>query len=527
VGTRRSRHHANGGAFQLLRSNDLIWSRITRDYLMGERALPSDLMAWNADATRLPYRMNSEYLRKLFLNTDLAEGCYLVEGKPIALSDIHAPMFVVGTVSDHVAPWKSVYKIHYQVDADVTFLLTSGGRDAGIVAPPSEQVHSYQINTKKADAPYIGPDEWLKAVPLVEGSWWPEWTKWLTAQSGEPCEPRTWALSTPTARVCPMRPATTFANNLGMASPWIGKNSYRLDEDQQRSRASTYRQGQRRAHMAIQDILLPLVGEPSTAAVAAIDKCTAMARNIGARVTAAASVEILVRPKVMISADLDNTAEAARVRSVSDAEALLKAVEVASARLGVPVEQRLYRLAAADITANLARIARLKDLSIVPVKPHDDQSEKIVERLIFESGRPVMMCPEEFASELAVPFDDVVIAWDHSAPAARAVADALPMLQAAANVRIITATDNKAPAELESGAALVSHLADHGIKAAFETVKIDGSSIGKVFERYVEANRIDLLVMGAYRHSRLNEIVWGGATKTVIGRPPCWVMMSR
>ena len=279
--------------------------------------------------------------------------------------------------------------------------------------------------------------------------------------------------------------------------------------------------------MAIQDILLPLVGEPSTAAVAVIDKCMAMARNIGARVTAAASVEILVRPKVMISTDLDNTAEAARVRSVSDAEALLKAVEVASARLGVPVEQRLYRLAAADITANLARIARLKDLSIVPVKPHDDQSEKIVERLIFESGRPVMMCPEEFASELAVPIDDVVIAWDDSAPAARAVADALPMLQAAANVRIITATDNKAPAELESGAALVSHLAEHGIKAAFETVKIDGSSIGKVFERYVEANRIDLLVMGAYRHSRLNEIVWGGATKTVIGRPPCWVMMSR
>ncbi len=279
--------------------------------------------------------------------------------------------------------------------------------------------------------------------------------------------------------------------------------------------------------MAIRDILLPLVGEPSTAAVAAIDKCTAMARNIGARVTAAASVEILVRPKVMISTDLDNTAEAARVRSVSDAEALLKAVEVASARLGVSVEQQLYRLAAADITANLARIARLKDLSIVPVKPHDDQSEKIVERLIFESGRPVMMCPEELASELAVPFGDVVIAWDHSAPAARAVADALPMLQAAANVRIITATDNKAPAELESGAALVSHLAEHGIKAAFETVKIDGSSIGKVFERYVEANRIDLLVMGAYRHSRLNEIVWGGATKTVIGRPPCWVMMSR
>ena len=177
------------GAFQLLRSNDLIWSRITRDYLMGERAPPSDLMAWNADATRLPYRMHTEYLRKLFLNNDLAEGRYLVEGKPISLSDIHGPMFVVGTVRDHVAPWKSTYKIHYQVDADVTYLLTSGGHNAGIVAPPSEQGHSYQVKTKLADGPYIGPDEWLKAAPLAEGSWWPEWTKWLTAQSGEPCEP--------------------------------------------------------------------------------------------------------------------------------------------------------------------------------------------------------------------------------------------------------------------------------------------------------------------------------------------------
>jgi len=177
------------GAFQLLRSNDLIWSRITRDYLMGERAPSSDLMAWNADATRLPYRMHSEYLRKLFLNNDLAEGRYLVEGRPIALSDIHAPMFAVGTVRDHVAPWKSTYKIHYQVDADVTYLLTSGGHNTGVVAPPNDPGHFYQVKTKAEDARHIGPDEWLKATPKVEGSWWPEWTKWLTARSGEPCEP--------------------------------------------------------------------------------------------------------------------------------------------------------------------------------------------------------------------------------------------------------------------------------------------------------------------------------------------------
>ena len=177
------------GAFQLLRSNDLIWSHLSHDYLMGERATPSDLMAWNADATRLPSRMHSEYLRKLFLNNDLAEGRYLVEARPISLSDIHAPIFAVGTLRDHVAPWKSTYKIHYQVDADVTYLLTSGGHNAGIVAPPGKAGHTYQVMTKGADAPYVGPDEWLKTAPHFDGSWWPQWTRWLKERSGAPGEP--------------------------------------------------------------------------------------------------------------------------------------------------------------------------------------------------------------------------------------------------------------------------------------------------------------------------------------------------
>jgi nucleotide-binding universal stress UspA family protein len=169
----------------------------------------------------------------------------------------------------------------------------------------------------------------------------------------------------------------------------------------------------------------------------------------------------------------------------------------------------------------------LKDLSLIPVKADSDQSESIVERLLFKSGRPVLLCPEELATELPVALDDILIAWDHSAPAARAIADALPLLQAASSVRIITATDERSDDELRSGKALVDHLVEHGIKSSFETAGIDGSSVGKVFEAYVGSNRIDLLVMGAYRHSRLNEIIWGGATKTVIGRPPCWVMMSR
>jgi polyhydroxyalkanoate synthase subunit PhaC len=174
------------GAFQMLRSNDLLWSRVVHDYLIGERAPPSDLMSWNADATRMPYQMHSDYLRHLFLDNDLAEGRYHVKGKPIALSDLHAPMFVVGTLRDHVAPWKSVYKIHVFADADVTFVLANGGHNAGIVAAPDEPNHSYQVMTKKTNAPYVGPEEWIKLAPSHEGSWWSEWVRFLTAHSAEP-----------------------------------------------------------------------------------------------------------------------------------------------------------------------------------------------------------------------------------------------------------------------------------------------------------------------------------------------------
>ncbi|MDH3693220.1 MAG: alpha/beta fold hydrolase, partial [Gammaproteobacteria bacterium] len=125
------------GAFQILRSNDLIWSRLVHDYLLGQRQPMIDLMAWNADATRMPYRMHSEYLERLFLNNELATGRYTVDGRSIALSDIRAPMFCVGATRDHVAPWKSAYKIQLLADADeVTFLLASGGHNAGIVSEP-------------------------------------------------------------------------------------------------------------------------------------------------------------------------------------------------------------------------------------------------------------------------------------------------------------------------------------------------------------------------------------------------------
>ncbi len=172
------------GAFQMLRSNDLIWSRMVRDYLLGQRRPPNDLMAWNADQTRLPYRMHSEYLSRLFLENELAEGRYVVEGRPIAVSDIRVPIFAVGTETDHVAPWRSVYKIHLLSDAEsVTFVLTTGGHNAGIVSEPGRRGRSYRMLTRREGESYLDPETWQTTAPRFEGSWWPAWQLWLAERS--------------------------------------------------------------------------------------------------------------------------------------------------------------------------------------------------------------------------------------------------------------------------------------------------------------------------------------------------------
>ncbi|XKE44345.1 alpha/beta fold hydrolase [Halomonas organivorans] len=172
------------GAFQILRSNDLIWSRVVHEYLLGRRQSMNALMAWNADLTRLPYRMHSEYLRRLFLDNDLASGRYVVGGHPVAISDIRVPICAVATTGDHVAPWRSVYKIHLLADADeVTFLLTNGGHNAGIISEPGHKGRHFQQHTLKASDHYLDPDRWQRTATTHEGSWWPAWHDWLTERS--------------------------------------------------------------------------------------------------------------------------------------------------------------------------------------------------------------------------------------------------------------------------------------------------------------------------------------------------------
>lgn len=171
------------GSFQMLRSYDLIWSKMIHDYMNGQQRGMIDLLAWNADATRMPSRMHSEYLEKLFLHNDLAGGRYKVEGRTIAPENIHLPAFVVSTEKDHVAPWKSVYKLHLMLNSVMTFVLTNGGHNAGIVSEPGHKGRGYRIHTRKKEEPYVDPETWFEIAQTKKGSWWFSWHKWLVKQS--------------------------------------------------------------------------------------------------------------------------------------------------------------------------------------------------------------------------------------------------------------------------------------------------------------------------------------------------------
>jgi polyhydroxyalkanoate synthase len=171
-------------AFSTIRSEDLIYSRAVRRYFLGKQDLPTDMGVWVADTTRMPAQMHSEYLRSLFLENRLTAGRFAVEDRVIALKDISTPMFVIGTETDHIAPWKSVYKCQLFTDCDLTFVLTSGGHNSGIINEPEAQRGHYRLSHRAEGALYVGPNDWLPRHLTQKGSWWPQWAAWLTARNG-------------------------------------------------------------------------------------------------------------------------------------------------------------------------------------------------------------------------------------------------------------------------------------------------------------------------------------------------------
>lgn len=169
-------------SFQFLHSRELIWSATLREIWMGEPLRPNDLMAWNADTTRMPAAMHSQYLRHMYLHNDLAESRYCVDGHPVSLADIETPIFLVGTEKDHVAPWRSVYKLHRLCDAEITFVLTNGGHNAGIVNEPGHPGRRWREHLRRPGDPWRSPQEWEAAATAHEGSWWTAWQAWLVAK---------------------------------------------------------------------------------------------------------------------------------------------------------------------------------------------------------------------------------------------------------------------------------------------------------------------------------------------------------
>ncbi|MGY6411137.1 MAG: PHA/PHB synthase family protein [Alkalilacustris sp.] len=176
-------------AFAAIRSEDLIHTRNVRRYLLGLRDMPSDITVWNGDTTRMPARMHSEYLRGLFLENRLTAGRFAVEGRVIALKDIRVPMFVVATETDHIAPWRSVYKTKLFTGCDLRFVLTSGGHNGGILSPPGHPRRRHRLGHRAEAARYMDPDSWLARHPPQEGSWWPAYAAWLAVHSSPTAAP--------------------------------------------------------------------------------------------------------------------------------------------------------------------------------------------------------------------------------------------------------------------------------------------------------------------------------------------------
>jgi polyhydroxyalkanoate synthase len=170
---------AMGSSFSSLRASDLIYGARVDRYLLGKESNANDLMTWNADGTRMPHRMHSEYLKSMYLENRLAKNQFEIGGKIISLSDIHVPVYCLGTETDHVAPWKSVFKIHQLVNGELTFALTSGGHNAGVISGPEHPRRRYRVHTRIPGDKYLSPDAWMDSTDVHEGSWWPNWDQWI------------------------------------------------------------------------------------------------------------------------------------------------------------------------------------------------------------------------------------------------------------------------------------------------------------------------------------------------------------
>jgi nucleotide-binding universal stress UspA family protein len=286
--------------------------------------------------------------------------------------------------------------------------------------------------------------------------------------------------------------------------------------------------------MAIKDMLLPLTTWPVPTGARAVETAIALAGALGAHISAVAC-ELDLQSPVGLYADplgVRGILAADRRKSAENALALVDRFATQASKAGVSHNHTLMNCPPLDLAGRLAGAARFCDISLMPLADGDGAAQDVAERLVFDSGRPLLIFPEEpqgnqgDQGKLRASLETVAVAWDFSRPSARAVADAMPLLRRAKEVRFFTVVDDKAIKDAGLGDVLAKHLARHGVDANMEDVRSGGRPIGRVLEAYLADHKADLLVMGAYGHSRMREFILGGATDSMLTHPPTWVFMS-
>jgi nucleotide-binding universal stress UspA family protein len=278
--------------------------------------------------------------------------------------------------------------------------------------------------------------------------------------------------------------------------------------------------------MAFKDILVTLTSYPEPTPVSVAEDAVAIAATFGAHLAAVACEVHVQIPGHFLSGTIANVPgiiAGEAEKSCNNARDLLAAFDAAANKAGVQHETVLEKCPTFAVPDLLVDYAKLRDLTIVPVPEAYDQW--YAESVIFGSGRPTLVLPERPRSR-SFELGTVVVAWDFSRAAARAVSDALPLLEKAKKVCVVTVTNEKTLDTKHSAEELAKNLSRHGIDVVLDKVDAKGKAIGEVLEAYVALQQADALVMGAYGHARWREFILGGATKSLLSKPPLPILFS-
>jgi nucleotide-binding universal stress UspA family protein len=281
--------------------------------------------------------------------------------------------------------------------------------------------------------------------------------------------------------------------------------------------------------MAFKDLLLTVATYSEATTVSAVETAVAFAAAVGAKISAIAfEIEFQMpwSPFYKAFPEIPALAAGEEKKSRANAQSLLAAFQDSAKKAGVFQETLVERCQTSEVPELLVRHARVRDLTIVPVPIGGQLQHWYAESIIFGSGRPVLILPDADKRSIGFELGRVMVAWDFSQPASRAVAHALPILEKARRVDLVTVANEKALPGKRSAAELAKNLAHHGIDVSIETVDAAGRGIGDVLASHAHVHKADLLIMGAYGHSRAREFILGGATKSMLSRPPIPILVS-